>query len=282
MSKSVRKKRLTPRNNNNKAFLSDGYHRKSTGSTYPETRRGGKSDISVLFSVKKSSDRYFSRRDLFDKVTAHISLVEATMGLRVLRIEGDMCHNISCTNGHCSDVVMLKDQEAVITTEAMNFVSLTHSHRGVCICPNGYAGTLCDKVLNECAYNPCPKYKLCIPTDDHETGYTCQCPEGLVGATCSKRVSDCVGKEGLPSCFSPSRPISFNGHSYALYNLRANIESQFQFSTWFRTHQPSGNIMFMAGKIDYSILEVRAALFALFAFRLIYYLSFLLFDFRSL
>jgi len=229
-------------------------YRLNSAGTYPELQRL-ETDISVLFAVRKSKERYFTRRELFNKVTTDISDVEATMGLRVLRIEGDMCHNISCTNGHCNDVVSLGEDQVVITTEAMNFVSLKHSHHGVCVCPVGYAGKLCDQILNQCAYKPCPKYKVCVP-EESERGYGCRCPEGYVGGMCSKKVSECLNYQNTPSCFSANSPISFSGHSFAQYNIRTQIESKFQFSTWFRTFQSSGNIMFISGRIDYSILEV--------------------------
>ena len=218
------------------------------------------SDISVLFCARKSRRDFYTRRELFNQIMTEIPLMEATMGLRVLRIEGDMCHNITCTNGYCEDIVSLGADQVVIATEAVNFVSLKHSHDGICVCPTGYGGRFCGKILNQCAYKPCPKYKICLP-DESERGFSCNCPDGFVGGVCSKRVSECVGYQGTPACFSPTSPISFSGRSFAQYSIRSQIDSEFKFTTWFRTVQSSGNLMFIAGRIDYSVIEVGVKYF---------------------
>ena len=41
------------------------------------------------------------------------------------------------------------------------------------------------------------------------------------------------------------------------YTLRNPIERHFAFSVWFRTVRPAGNLLFPAGRVDYSILELR-------------------------
>lgn len=221
----------------------------------PVLSRHRESDISVLFCVRKTTTKYFHRKELFNKIASDVSIVESTMGLRVLRLEGNMCHNITCSNGHCEDVIDLENSPVVVTTEAMNFVSMKHRHEGVCFCPTGYAGQLCDKVVNECAHSPCPKFKECVPNDS-DRGYSCICPNNLVGNTCSKKISECVGFQNTPECYSPNNPISFSGPAFTQYNLRTSIDDKLEFSTWFRTIQMNGNLMFISGRIDYSVLEV--------------------------
>lgn len=231
-------------------------------------------DISLLFCVRKSNGHYFSRKQLFHKIASEVSLMESTMGLRVLRLESNMCHNITCSNGECEDVIDLQNSPVVLTTEAMNFVSMKHTHEGICLCPTGYAGKLCDKVLNECAYSPCPEYKECIPNDS-ERGYSCNCPEGLVGTTCSKKVAQCLGYQNTPSCYSPNNPVSFHGKAFTQYNIRTDIETKFTFTTWFRTSQLSGNLMFLSGRIDYSILDVSFSMQYRVKIKLIYEINFI-------
>ena len=232
---------------NKRHELVDSYRKKSTLERI--------SDIGVLFCVRKGMNKYISRKQLFNRISTEISLIDSTIGLRVIRIEGNMCRNISCLNGYCKDVIYLTDSQVVIATEALNFVSMEYAHEGICVCPTGYAGKLCDEVLNQCAYNPCPKFKQCTPNES-ERGYSCDCPEGFVGSKCLRKLSDCVGYQNTPACYHSTNPITFQRNSLMHYNIRSDIGDKFAFSTWIRTVQSRGNILFISGKIDYGILEV--------------------------
>lgn len=212
-------------------------------------------DLDVLFVVRKSTNNYYPRNFVRKKITSGLQTMEAILGLHVLGVVEDQCSNDTCENGHCEERVVLDDEQIAITTDTLSFVSLHHQHEAKCICPNGYSGSRCDVVVNQCAHRPCPEYKKCVP-DSSRLGYICLCPEGLVGPTCRQNKSSCFGKENNPECYSPVSPLSFKGKSYAQYSLHNQIERHFTFSVWFRTLHPSGNLMFTAGRIDYSILEV--------------------------
>lgn len=213
------------------------------------------SEISILFCVRKSSGSYVPRKELYNKIISDVIVFESTLGLRVLRVANNLCHNVTCVNGRCQDFINLLDSPTVVSTDVMNFVAVHHVHKGVCICPTGYTGRLCDQVLNKCAFRPCSVYKECVP-DETERGFSCRCPSGYVGSSCSKKISECKGEELTPRCYVPSSPISFEGRGFVQYNIRSSIAQKFRFSTWFRTSHPSGNILFIAGRIDYCSLEV--------------------------
>nr|XP_053631087.1 fat-like cadherin-related tumor suppressor homolog isoform X2 [Cherax quadricarinatus] len=213
-------------------------------------------DLDVLFVVRKSSSDYYPRNFVRKKISSGRQTLESVLGLHVIGVLEDECTDNTCENGLCEERIVLDDEEVAITTDTMSFVSLRHHHESKCICPNGFSGARCDIVVNQCAHKPCPSYKKCIP-DSSRLGYVCLCPEGLVGATCKQNKSSCIGKDNIPECYSPVSPLSFKGKSYAQYSLRNPIERHFSFSLWFRTLHPSGNLMFTAGRIDYSILELE-------------------------
>lgn len=124
------------------------------------------------------------------------------------------------------------------------------------ICFFRYAGERCDKIVNECAREPCPVSKLCVP-DSSSKGYSCQCPEGFGGNACEIDISKCHDK----SCYIPRNPVSFMGKSYARYRIdkslvKQTLEEQLILSLRLRTMQPTGNLMYAAGIVDYNILEV--------------------------
>ena len=52
---------------------------------------------------------------------------------------------------------------AVSTESGASFVSPRFAHREACACKAGFAGARCDVVLNECALEPCPSFKVCVP-----------------------------------------------------------------------------------------------------------------------
>ncbi|KAG7169023.1 fat-like cadherin-related tumor suppressor-like, partial [Homarus americanus] len=213
-------------------------------------------DLDILFVVRKSSYDFYPRNLVRKKISSGRQTLESVLGLRVIGVVEDECTENTCENGHCEERIALDDDQVAISTDTMSFVSLHHRHESKCICPNGFSGARCDIVVNQCAYKPCPSYKNCVP-DSSTLGYVCLCPEGLVGATCKQNKSSCIGKANSPECYSPVSPLSFKGKSYAQYSLRNPIERHFSFSLWFRTLHPSGNLMFTAGRIDYSILELE-------------------------
>ena len=214
-------------------------------------------EIDVLFAVRKGNEGYYPRNFVRKRVMSEMENLSRTLLLRIASVAENECQKVICANGQCEDQIILENDQIVVATDAMSFVSLKHHHRGVCICPSGYAGTICDKVINECAYQPCPTYKQCIPNRT-TLGYTCECPDGFVGATCSQSKENCIGQENTAACYMARSPLSFKGKSFAYYQLHVPIERHFSFSVWFRTLYPSGNIMFTSGRVDYGILEVSS------------------------
>ncbi|XP_078577524.1 uncharacterized protein LOC144862672 isoform X26 [Branchiostoma floridae x Branchiostoma japonicum] len=58
-----------------------------------------------------------------------------------------------------------------------------------CICPKGYAGTMCETNVDDCADNPCQNDGTC---QDGVDGFTCICPKGFAGNLCETNVDDCA------------------------------------------------------------------------------------------
>eukprot|EP00058_Branchiostoma_floridae_P027354 XP_002612845.1 hypothetical protein BRAFLDRAFT_118409 [Branchiostoma floridae] len=58
-----------------------------------------------------------------------------------------------------------------------------------CICPKGYAGTMCETNVDDCAANPCQNDGTC---QDGVDGFTCICPKGFAGNLCETNVDDCA------------------------------------------------------------------------------------------
>lgn len=56
----------------------------------------------------------------------------------------------------------------------------------------------------------------------------------------------------------PRNPVAFSGKSYAQYKIinKKFVEKQQNLSMRLRTLHPNGNLMYAAGRIDYTILEV--------------------------
>ena len=99
-------------------------------------------------------------------------------------------------------------------------------------------------------------FQVCVP-DSSVQGYSCQCPEGFAGQTCDIDISKCHDE----SCYIPRNPISFSGKSYARYKIdkalvRQTIENQLSLSLRIRSVQPTGNLMYASGKVDYNVLEI--------------------------
>jgi protocadherin Fat 1/2/3 len=71
------------------------------------------------------------------------------------------------------------------------------------------------------------------------------------------QASMCRGQD----CYHPRRPFSFDGEGFAAYNLlrMKSLAMDLNVYLHFKTLFPAGNLMFAAGRIDYSILEVRVS-----------------------
>ena len=213
-------------------------------------------DLEVLFVVKKSKNNYFSRdkvRQALDNEKAFS--IASQMGLSIMGIQKDECTANMCENdkGHCEDTVFMDEGTVIsVTTSSTSFVSPSYHQKPVCMCKDGYAGDRCQIIVNECAKEPCPTYKECIP-DASQKGYSCQCPSGLAGQLCNVNITDCKG-QGNRQC-RVINPMTFGGQSYVSYTVKRSIERHLSLSVGMRSLYPSGTIMYAAGNIDYSILE---------------------------
>ena len=211
-------------------------------------------DLDVLFTVQKSDDSYFTPEEIRRAMNKNLEELEESTRLVVEEIVRSKCTSSYCTYGNCEDHYVLEPSDiTMITTDVISFVSPRHRHKLECMCNEGYGGDRCDAIVNECARNPCPTYKICIP-DSSTQGYSCQCPEGYAGISCEVDISKCHDE----SCYIARNPISFKGKSYSQYRIinKKVIEDQLSLSLRIRTVQPSGNLMYAAGKVDYNILEV--------------------------
>ncbi|XP_076387964.1 FAT atypical cadherin kugelei isoform X3 [Megachile rotundata] len=225
-------------------------------------RQAVHNDLDLLFAVKKSgaslaSPTFYASESIREALNQRIEELEESTKLVVEEIVRLKCNKGYCVYGDCQDRIVLDlTQITPVATDVMSFVSPRHKHKMECSCKEGYAGNHCEMVVNECARDPCPLFKVCVP-DSSVQGYSCQCPEGFAGQTCDIDISKCHDE----SCYIPRNPISFSGKSYARYRIdkaqiRQTIEDRLTLSLRIRTVQLTGNLMYAAGKVDYNILEV--------------------------
>ncbi|XP_044007072.1 fat-like cadherin-related tumor suppressor homolog isoform X2 [Aphidius gifuensis] len=219
-------------------------------------------DLDLIFAVKKANG-YYTAENIREALNQHIEELEESTKLVVEEIVRFKCNNNNndnqdyCINGECRDkIVVDKSQMISVSTDVISFVTSKYKHKIECHCREGYAGNHCDVIVNECANNNCNSYQICIP-DLSKKGYVCQCPEGLTGSTCNTDITKCHDD----SCYTPRNPISFSGKSYGAWKIdkskiKETIEDRLSFSLKIRTVQPTGNLMYASGKIDYNILEI--------------------------
>lgn len=213
-------------------------------------------DLDLLFAVRKPTG-FHTSESIREALNQHVEELEESTKLVVEEIVRFKCTKGYCLYGDCHDRTILDPlQISPVSTDVMSFVSPKHKHKMDCSCKEGYAGNHCEVVVNECARDPCPTFKICVP-DSSIQGYTCQCPEGFAGQTCEIDISKCHDE----SCYIPRNPISFSGKSYARYKIdksiaRETIEDRLSLSLRIRTVQPTGSLMYASGKVDYNILEV--------------------------
>lgn len=212
-------------------------------------------DLDVLFTVRKPDNGFYSSDSIRKAVNDNLEELEESTKLVVEEIVRSECTNSHCVFGVCQDhYVLMASKADPISTDVTSFVSPKYDLKLECICKEGYGGEHCDTIVNECAREPCPSYKICIP-DASIVGYSCQCPEGYAGGLCDVDISKCHDE----TCYIPRNPISFSGKSYSQYRIinKKSIEEEFSLSLRIRTLQPTGNLMYAAGSVDYNILEVR-------------------------
>lgn len=230
-------------------------------------------DLDVLFAVKKltpqNTPAYYSSDAIRKALNSNLQELEESTKLVVEKIVRIKCSSHYCAYGECQDRITLDIHKVTaIYADVTSLVSPYHQHKLECKCQDGYGGDRCETVLNECARKPCPDHKKCFP-DQTSQGFTCQCVEGQGEGKCEAEMTTfkCYGE----SCFRPNNPVFFGGKSYAQYKVNKEnvngkrlLEDQLTLSMRLRTVNPSGNLMYAAGKIDYNILEVCSFFFLLF------------------
>lgn len=223
-------------------------------------------DLDILFTVRQSQAQstgpegpttYYTAQEIRKAVDDNLEEIEDATKLRIDEVMKAKCTTNHCVHGECEDKVMLNTQIITIATDVTSFVSARHDHRMECNCKEGYGGEKCQHAINECSKSPCPSFKRCVP-DATEQGYHCSCPDGFTGTNCDKDITKCNDE----TCYTPRNPVSFTGKSYAQYRIekelaKKTLEDQLTLQLRIKTMQPTGNIMYAAGKIDYNILELQ-------------------------
>lgn len=225
-------------------------------------KRQAEHDLDVLFAVRKPTvnsqiQLFYSPEEIRHALEDKLDELEETTNLTVDEVVKSKCVSRFCVHGKCEDkIALVPTAVSTITTDVISFVSTPYEHTIQCNCIVGYGGERCESSVNECANNPCPNFKICVP-DLSTQGFHCICPEGFAGPTCDKDINKCSDE----SCYVPRNPVSFSGKSYAQYRIDKNLakkalEDQFVFTLRIRTIQQTGNVLYAAGKVDYNILEI--------------------------
>jgi hypothetical protein len=61
----------------------------------------------------------------------------------------------------------------------------------VCICPDGFTGSICNEIIQPdivyaCSLNPCQNGGTCLLVEHDTTSFFCICPDGLTGSICNE------------------------------------------------------------------------------------------------
>lgn len=226
-------------------------------------------DLDLLFTVRKSHPTsgtatgpgFYSAEETYKVLEENIDEIEDLTKLTIDEIVKTKCDTDICgVNGNCEDRIVIDHNAPLvpISIDVTSFVTSRFVQSVECNCREGFGGTFCTDHVNECAKNPCPKSRTCVPTMANELGFECICPDGFTGPACNKDMNKCNNE----ACYVPKKPISFFGKSFAQYRIekqyaKETFEDQFALSLRLRTVQLSGNLLFSAGKIDYNILEIN-------------------------
>ncbi|XP_050706393.1 fat-like cadherin-related tumor suppressor homolog [Eriocheir sinensis] len=219
------------------------------------SKRDIQRSLDVLIVVRLF-EIYMTREHLLLKLKEKQVDIKEKLGLPFVDIMESLCVSGSECGGHgdCVDVVEINDDVAMpFNTQLSSLVAPRFTQKVGCVCDQGYGGQNCTTLVNACGHRPCAEYEECAPTNTSSRGYTCQCPAGRAGPSCRVDLTKCRS----PACHYPLRPLSFRGKSYAQYSIAQQSESSsLMLSAFMRTRHPVGTLVFTAGDVDYSVLEV--------------------------
>ncbi|XP_050721222.1 fat-like cadherin-related tumor suppressor homolog [Eriocheir sinensis] len=219
------------------------------------SKRDIQRSLDVLIVVRLF-EIYMTREHLLLKLKEKQVDIKEKLGLPFVDIMESLCVSGSECGGHgdCVDVVAISEDVAVpFNTQLSSLVAPGFTQEVGCVCDQGYGGQNCTTLVNACGHRPCAEYEECAPTNTSSRGYTCQCPAGRAGPSCQVDLTKCRS----PACHYPLRPLSFKGKSYAQYSIAQQSESSsLMLSAFMRTRHPVGTLVFAAGDVDYSVLEV--------------------------
>lgn len=211
-------------------------------------------ELEVLFIVRKNKAEFLAREKVRHGLRNKLSSISSQLGLQVLELQEDECTDSHCQHGQCQDEVIMDETAMVsIATDVTSFVGPRHKHEAVCNCEQGFTGSRCDQILNECAKKPCPDHKLCVPVENSKIGYKCTCPSGMVGELCNVDIKSCDDDK----CRNIVNPVTYTGKSFSKFKLLRSIERHLSVAFGFRTLWSSGVIMETRGEVDYAIVELH-------------------------
>ncbi|KAK4302799.1 hypothetical protein Pmani_025146 [Petrolisthes manimaculis] len=220
------------------------------------SKRDIQRSLELLFVVKNPDGSFIPRRELLLHMNTKLDAIQKRLDLPLLTVMNSLCTTETDCSGHgaCTDVVDIREDVAVpFNTQVSSLVAPRFSQRAGCLCDQGYGGDVCDILVNACGHRPCAEYEECRPTNTSSRGYTCQCPQGRAGPSCQVDLTKCRH----PSCHYPLKSLSFTGKSYAQYSIARQAESSsLVLSTFMRTKNSVGTLVFAGGDVDYSVLEV--------------------------
>ena len=226
------------------------------------TRRDLEAYLDVLLAVELKENEYINRNVLYKILKSKESSLRTLLNLPLVATLDSVCGpEVECLHGACEDVIEMSVGAGSATpfqTRASSLVAPPFVVTAACVCEPGYGGAQCqDLVPDACGRRPCSEFEVCAPADN-QRGYICECPRGFGGPKCQVDLVKC---QEPTKCHFSTQPLSFSGNGYAQYQVPRQEESgALAFSAYVRTRRPAGTLLYAAGDVDHSLLEVADGL----------------------